>query len=152
MAPNHPPIDIEPPPSHERSALMARVPSHGTRPEMAVRRAAHQLGFRYRLHRRDLPGTPDLVFTRFRTVVFVHGCFWHRHSGCRRATTPKTRRDFWQAKFDANVDRDRRTVVALEAAGWTVAVVWECEALEEQPLKRRLKNLLNGSPGLCPLL
>jgi DNA mismatch endonuclease (patch repair protein) len=140
-------IDAESPPSAERSALMARVSSRDTRPEMAVRRAAHALGLRYRLHRRDLPGTPDLVFARFRTVVFIHGCFWHRHAGCRRATTPKTRRDFWQTKFDANVERDRRTVAALESAGWAVVVIWECEAIDEQPLKLRLQSLLRGSLG-----
>lgn len=124
---------------------MARVAGRDTRPEMAVRRAAHALGFRYRLHRRDLPGTPDLVFTRYRTVIFVHGCFWHRHSGCRKATTPKTRRGFWQAKFDENVERDRRTVAALESAGWAVVVIWECEAIDEQLLKLRLQSLLRGA-------
>jgi DNA mismatch endonuclease (patch repair protein) len=112
---------------------------------MAVRRAAHALGLRYRLHRRDLPGSPDLVFARFGTVVFVHGCFWHRHTGCRRATMPKTRRDFWQAKFDANVKRDRRTVAALESAGWAVVVIWECQAIDEQLLKLRLQSILRGS-------
>lgn len=128
---------------------MARIRGRDTRPEMAVRHFAHALGFRYRLHRRDLPGTPDIVFTRFHTVIFVHGCFWHRHEGCRRATMPKTRRDFWQAKFNANVERDRRNIATLEAAGWTVIVIWECQALSKrQVLNVLLERLRPASPLL----
>jgi DNA mismatch endonuclease (patch repair protein) len=134
-------MEIEPPPTAQRSALMARVRGRDTRPELAVRRAAHAMGFRYRLHRRELPGSPDLVFKRLRTVIFVHGCFWHRHPGCSRTTTPKTRREFWQAKFAANVERDRLAVGALEAAGWRVVVIWECQALAEQLLRASLEQL-----------
>jgi DNA mismatch endonuclease (patch repair protein) len=125
---------------------MARIRGRDTRPEMAVRHFAHALGFRYRLHRRDLPGTPDIVFSRFRTVIFVHGCFWHRHEGCRRATMPKTRRDFWQAKFDANVERDRRNIAMLEAADWTVIVIWECQALSKRHALATFLERLRTAP------
>jgi DNA mismatch endonuclease (patch repair protein) len=85
-----------------------------------------------------------MVLMQRRMVIFVHGCFWHRHSGCRRATTPKTRPEFWQTKFDANVDRDQRSIAALEAAGWTVMVIWECETIDERWLKEHLQSLLRG--------
>lgn len=110
-----------------RSRIMRAVPRSSTKPEMALRRRLHARGLRYVLGRRDLPGSPDLVLPRWRTVVFVHGCFWHRHPGCPRATTPKTRVDYWVPKFTRNVVRDRQVTEALEGAGWRVAVVWECE-------------------------
>jgi DNA mismatch endonuclease (patch repair protein) len=119
----------EPPIEVSRSALMRRVSTKGSKPEMRVRRALHALGFRFRLHRRDLPGSPDIVLPRHRSVIFVHGCFWHRHPGCRQTTTPKTRAAFWQAKFDANQARDARVEEALRRAGWRVHVIWECEAI-----------------------
>jgi DNA mismatch endonuclease (patch repair protein) len=122
----------------KRSALMARVKSKNTKPEMTVRRIAYALGYRYRLHRRDLPGSPDLVFVSQRKAIFVHGCFWHRHEGCRRTTMPKTRAKFWQSKFDANVSRDHKNVVALQSAGWKVLVIWECEATDIVTLRRAL--------------
>ena len=103
-----------------RSRIMARVRSRDTKPEMIVRRIAHGLGFRYRLHRKDLPGCPDLVFPRYRAVTMVHGCFWHRHPGCKYAATPKTRRSYWEAKFQGNVVRDRHNHLALEDLGWRV--------------------------------
>ena len=106
--------------------MMAGIRGKDTRPEMMLRRELHARGFRYRLHDRRLPGAPDLVFRRYNAVCFVHGCFWHRHAGCRYATTPATRTDFWQTKFDANVMRDRRDRDALLDAGWRVATVWEC--------------------------
>lgn len=109
-----------------RSRMMSRIRARDTRPELVVRRAMHARGFRFRLHRKDLPGSPDLVFPRHRVAVFVHGCFWHRHEGCRQAAVPKTRTEFWQAKFAVNVARDRRNEQALLLAGWRVAVVWEC--------------------------
>jgi len=107
---------------------MRRVKREHTEPEMIVRRALHSRGFRYRLHVTDLPGSPDLVFAGRRLVVFVHGCFWHRHRGCVRTTTPKTRIPFWEEKFRTNVERDERTRKVLEQQGWAVCVVWECEA------------------------
>lgn len=106
---------------------MARIGPKNTKPEMLVRRALYRLGFRFRLHRRDLPGRPDIVLPKYRTAIFVHGCFWHRHPGCRRATTPKTRVTFWRQKFEANIKRDRKATEALEQAGWNVLVLWECE-------------------------
>lgn len=124
-----------------RRALMRRVGPKGSRAERRVRRAAHARGLRFRLHRRDLPGSPDLVFPRHRVTVFVHGCFWHRHPGCRRTTTPAVHRDYWAKKFRDNIERDRRKQAALEAAGWRVAVIWECEALNADALERRLDEI-----------
>lgn len=109
-----------------RSAVMSRIRSKNTRPEMEVRRLAHSWGYRFRLHRRDLPGTPDLIFPRLRKAVLVHGCFWHHHSACQNAVMPKTRRDWWQAKLTANAVRDERNIALLRADGWDVLVIWEC--------------------------
>lgn len=125
------------------SERMARVRSKDTAPEMIVRRLAHGMGYRYRLHPKELPGSPDLVFRSRKKVVFVHGCYWHRHSGCRRASTPATRQDYWQAKFDRNVARDARTAAELEAAGWEVLVVWECETKDRDALRDRLDSFLS---------
>lgn len=109
-----------------RSRNMARIRGRDTLPELKVRRALHARGFRYRVHRRDLPGRPDLVFPRYGIAVLVHGCFWHGHD-CRRGTRPASNRDFWDAKLDANVTRDRRAERDLIALGWTVRVIWQCE-------------------------
>lgn len=117
-------IDIVDAPT--RSRMMASIRGKNTRPELELRSALHNLGFRFRLHRKDLPGRPDIVLTRHRVAIFVNGCFWHRHEGCRHATVPATRPEFWSAKFSANVARDRRNEALLEASGWRVAVVWEC--------------------------
>ncbi|HZR76767.1 very short patch repair endonuclease [Bradyrhizobium sp.] len=111
----------------KRSSMMAAVRRQHTKPEINLRRALHKAGLRFRLHRRDLPGTPDLVFSSARVAVFVNGCFWHRHKGCTKSTTPATRTDFWLQKFKKNVTRDQRAKASLEAAGWKVIVVWECE-------------------------
>ena len=127
-----------------RSALMRSVRQRNTTPEQRVRSIAHRLGYRFRLHRRDLPGTPDLVFPALRTCLFVHGCFWHRHPGCKLTTTPKTRVDFWEAKFEANVERDHRKVANLEGQGWRVAVIWECETRDPDKIAKRLHRLLDG--------
>lgn len=109
-----------------RSRMMAGIRGKDTSPELALRRALHALGFRFRLHSRTLPGRPDLVFPKYRAAVFVHGCFWHRHAGCRYATSPSTRPEFWHAKFESNVSRDRKVRSRLVEAGWRVAIVWEC--------------------------
>lgn len=111
----------------ERSERMSRIRSRDTQPELALRRALHGGGLRYRLHGAVLPGRPDIVFPSRNAVVFVHGCFWHRHEGCRIATTPKSNTPFWQAKFDRNVERDVRNSERLIGVGWKVIVVWECE-------------------------
>lgn len=109
-----------------RSRMMAGIRGKNTKPEMALRRALHARGFRYRLHARNVQGRPDLVFPRYRAVVFVHGCFWHRHEGCRYTTSPSTRPEFWLEKFEANVARDISVRAALLESGWRVATVWEC--------------------------
>ena len=114
-------------PPEVRSQIMARVKSKGMKPEMRVRRLLHGLGYRYRLHRKDLPGKPDLVFPSRRKVVFVNGCFWHNHEGCSRVRIPNTNREYWVAKLERNLQRDRRNVSLLEAQGWQVSVVWECQ-------------------------
>lgn len=122
---------------------MAAIRGKDTKPEMLVRRAIHAAGFRYRLHRRDLPGSPDIVLTRLRTVVFVHGCFWHHH-GCAKSVWPKTRAAFWRAKIEANIARDRRVRVFLRQAGWRVEQIWECELKSGGSLKA-LVDRLSGS-------
>jgi DNA mismatch endonuclease, patch repair protein len=106
---------------------MARVRGRDTKPEVTVRRALNAMGKRFRLFRRDLPGRPDIVLPRYRLALFVHGCFWHRHEGCRLSSTPKTRGEFWAEKFATNIARDARSVAELRALGWRVGVIWECE-------------------------
>lgn len=122
-----------------RSRMMSGIRSKDTKPEILVRRYLHGRGFRYRLHVRDLPGSPDLVLPKHRVAILVHGCFWHRHQGCRYATTPANNAEHWRRKFDGNVERDQRKMKALEAAGWRVIVVWECD-LRRTP-KERLAQL-----------
>ncbi len=125
---------------------MSRVRSKDTTVEMRVRRAAHALGLRYRLHRRDLPGTPDLAFPKHGVIIFVHGCFWHRHAGCSKASTPKSRVAFWQRKFDKTVERDRRAVEELEALGWRVETLWECETRDQARLSLRIAGIFTLAP------
>lgn len=129
----------------ERSQLMRRVKRQDTAPEMVVRRIAHRLGLRYRLHRTDLPGSPDIVFGPRRKLIFVHGCFWHRHPGCSRASIPKTRTEFWTAKFDRNVARDAKAERLLRDMGWDVITIWECETRDKPALQRKLTHLILGS-------
>ena len=125
-----------------RSEMMAGIKGRDTAPERAVRRVAHRMGLRFRLHRKDLPGRPDLVFPRHRLAVFVHGCFWHRHEGCRYAYTPKSRVAFWTRKFAGNVARDRRNEDALRDLGWRVLIVWECEARDAEAVGMRLARCI----------
>lgn len=120
---------------------MSAIRGKDTNPEMVVRSALHRAGLRFRLHRRDLPGTPDIVLSKYRAVVMVHGCFWHHH-GCTKSVWPKTRAEFWRKKILANVDRDRRTSYFLRAAGWREFVVWECE-INEQELRRLVRAIRN---------
>lgn len=110
-----------------RSRMMAGITGRNTKPELRLRRLLHAAGFRYRLHAKDLPGRPDIVLPRYKAAIFVHGCFWHRHPGCRFATTPASNTEFWNTKFGANAARDASKEQALVAAGWRVAVIWECE-------------------------
>jgi DNA mismatch endonuclease (patch repair protein) len=111
----------------QRSKVMSKVRSRDTKPEWILRCGLHRLGFRYRLKNSFLPGSPDLVFPKFHAAVFVHGCYWHRHPGCKDASTPKSNVDFWERKFTENVERDRRIIRELENLGWRISVVWECE-------------------------
>lgn len=130
-----------------RSAMMAGIRGKNTTPEVQVRRAAHALGYRFRLHRRDLPGSPDLVFPRLRKVILVHGCYWHRHPGCRFAYTPKSNTAFWERKFEENMERDRRQLLELERLGWDPLVIWECTAYNLDELKRQITLHLGTSGG-----
>ena len=122
---------------------MSRVRGKDTKPEMIVRRLAHALGYRFRLHRRDLPGKPDMVFPARRKIVFVHGCFWHRHD-CRKATEPKSNTEFWVKKFDENVARDMKNLSDLAERGWGALVVWQCETERPRELAERLDEFLGG--------
>lgn len=120
---------------HTRTAKLEYVPDKGARyrPGIAAAFAAASCGLQFRLHAKDLPGKPDIVLPKYRAAIFVHGCFWHRHEGCRNATMPSTRTEFWKSKFDSNVGRDERNQAALKAAGWTVFTVWECELKSDAP-------------------
>ncbi|WP_342635918.1 DNA mismatch endonuclease Vsr [Methylobacterium segetis] len=131
----------------ERSARMALIRSKDTKPELIVRRLAHRLGFRYRLHRKDLPGRPDLTFPARRKVIYVHGCFWHHHSGCKVAHLPASRRDYWSGKFTRNVERDARNLADVMALGWQPLIVWECETRDPARLERVLTEFLGPRHG-----
>lgn len=118
----------------QRSAVMARVLGRNTSPERDVRRALHWLGYRFRLSPQRLPGRPDVVLTKHRIVVFVHGCFWHQHAGCKSAARPESNKEYWNAKLDRNVARDRRNATILRKSGWRVVVIWECRIREARDL------------------
>jgi len=126
-----------------RSAVMARVRAKDTAPELAARRLLHSMGYRYRLHRRDLPGNPDIVFPSRRKVIFVHGCFWHRHARCPNTRMPKSRVAFWRTKFEGNRRRDLRTARTLTALGWRSFTIWECELVGTRVLRGRLRRFLD---------
>lgn len=126
----------------KRSKVMAAVRNRDTSPELQVRRLVHRLGFRFRLYRTDLPGKPDLVFARFRKIVFVHGCFWHQHTRCRRATIPASNREFWERKLSRNCERDAENIERLEALGWKALVIWECELREPAAVTARIRTFL----------
>lgn len=121
---------------------MRRIRKRDTKPELMVRQIAHALGFRFRLYRRDLPGTPDLVFPRLRKIIFVHGCFWHQHAGCRLARLPRSRPEYWLPKLERNVERDQQAEAALKAAGWRVLTLWECELRDPSLLRDRIHRFL----------
>ncbi|MFJ7796729.1 very short patch repair endonuclease [Pseudomonas sp. NPDC096950] len=127
----------------QRRMCMQRIRSKNTKPELIVRSICHRLGYRFRAVRKDLPGTPDIVFSRLRLCIFVHGCFWHRHDRCKYAYIPKSRCDFWNEKFSKNIERDVRAMRDLQALGWKVEVVWECELRDIPVLVLRLKNILH---------
>ncbi|WP_375292549.1 very short patch repair endonuclease [Sphingomonas melonis] len=131
----------------ERSERMSRVRAKDTKPEMIVRRMVHGMGYRYRLHDRRLPGSPDLVFRSRRKVIFVHGCFWHRHPdpSCKLARMPKSRQDFWGPKLEGNRERDERNREELDSEGWRQMVVWECECRHKEQLRNKLREFLEDN-------
>ncbi len=131
----------------QRSKNMSRIKGKNTKPEMIVRSVCHEMGLRYRLHRKDLPGKPDLVFPKYRLCLFVHGCFWHRHPSCKYAYTPKSRLDFWLPKLAKNVDRDINAQRALEVSGWRVSIIWECQTKNTDTLRTEIQKLINPEVG-----
>lgn len=133
--------------SDRRSANMRRIRSRDTKPEKAVRKVLSEARVRYRLHRKDLPGHPDLAISRIHLAVFVHGCFWHRHQGCKRAFTPATREQFWKQKLDANVLRDEKTIERLASLGWQSLIVWECDTKDDGRLQRELESVVQAYRG-----
>lgn len=132
---------------NRRSWNMSRIRGRDTAPERQVRSLLHRQGFRFTLRRKDLPGKPDIVLPRWRTVVFVHGCFWHRHEACKNAVMPKTRTAFWRQKLQGNVLRDESNAHRLEALGWHVITVWECELSDEDRLRERLVRAVEANAG-----
>lgn len=126
---------------------MGKIRSKDTLPEMLVRKLTHGMGYRYRLHIRALPGCPDMVFPARKKVIFVHGCFWHRHPGCANAVMPKTRKEFWREKLTANKLRDKRNLHRLKKAGWSCLVLWECELGNTEELATRICDFLENGQG-----
>ncbi len=126
----------------QRSYVMSRVSSKNTKPEIFIRRSLHRLGYRFRIHVPDLTGRPDVVLPKFRSLIFVNGCFWHRHRGCSKATTPRTNQSFWMDKFERNKRRDRRNYEILRKAGWKVLLVWECELKNEERRQKTMSRLV----------
>lgn len=126
---------------------MGRIKSGDTKPELTVRSILHRMGYRFRLHRKDLPGKPDIVLPKYKTVIFVHGCFWHRHEGCKYAYTPKSRTDFWQKKFQSNVARDQKALSTLAEMGWRVLIIWECEVKKTEFIMERLQIFFREIPS-----
>ena len=125
--------------SDQRSRNMSAIKSKNTKPEITLRKLLHSMGYRFRLHRKDLPGSPDIVLPKYKTVIFVHGCFWHRHENCKYATTPKTRKEFWEKKFRENINRDNLNQANLSLKGWKIIIIWECQ------LKGDIKKLIRES-------
>ena len=129
--------------SEQRSRNMSAIKSKNTKPEITVRKLLHSMGYRFRLHKKDLPGSPDIVLPKYKTVIFVHGCFWHRHENCKYASTPKTRKEFWENKFNSNKKRDQKIQKEIIDLGWKFIIIWECETHNTQPLEEKIKRLLN---------
>ncbi|RZB35059.1 MAG: DNA mismatch endonuclease, patch repair protein [Desulfobacteraceae bacterium Eth-SRB1] len=131
-------------PEH-RSWNMSRIRSGNTKPELLVRSLLHRMGYRFRLHRKDLPGKPDIVLPKYRTVIFVHGCFWHRHEDCKYAYIPKSRREFWDNKFKTNIERDKKVNQKLMNLGWKVNIIWECELSDVKAVEKKLDNFFKNN-------
>lgn len=126
----------------KRSQIMSRVSGRNTKPEIVVRSLLHKLGYRFRLHRKDLPGKPDITLPKHKKIIFVHGCFWHGHMGCSRSERPSTNNEFWREKLDKNIKRDKETVDALKKLGWDVLIIWTCEVKCKNELKSKLLSFL----------
>lgn len=122
--------------------MMSRIRGKDTGPEKKVRSLLHRMGYRFRLHPKNLPGKPDIVLPKYRTVIFVHGCFWHRHRGCKYAYTPKSRKEFWQKKFQENIERDKRENKALKSLRWKVIIVWACELEIPASLTKKFRRMI----------
>lgn len=127
----------------KRSANMSRIHSKDMKPEMIVRRLIFAMGYRYRLHARDLPGKPDIIFRKNKKIIMVHGCFWHQHPSCREGHIPKTRQDYWIPKLQGNVLRDKENIEALTALGWDILIIWECETNDIPQLRDKLQQFLS---------
>jgi DNA mismatch endonuclease (patch repair protein) len=125
-----------------RSKMMANIKGKNTKPEIAIRSLLHQQGFRFRLHDKTLPGTPDLVLKQYKAIIFVHGCYWHRHEQCKRSSTPKQNQAFWLKKFDANLHRDGQVYCALKKLEWRTAIIWECAIRDKNNLPYHIKTLI----------
>ena len=128
--------------SEQRSRNMSAIKSKNTKPEIKVRKVLHSMGYRFRLHSKDLPGSPDIVLPKYKTAIFVHGCFWHRHENCKYASTPKTRKEFWKKKFQSNIKRDLEIQDKIKNIGWQSVVIWECE-IKNEKIKDKLLEIKN---------
>ena len=129
--------------SEQRSRNMSAIKSKNTKPEIAVRKLLHSMGYRFRLHRKDLPGSPDIVLPKYKTVIFVHGCFWHRHENCKYASTPKTRKEFWNKKFKENIKRDSEIQDKIKNLNWRSVVIWECETKNIENLRDKIIDVFS---------
>jgi DNA mismatch endonuclease (patch repair protein) len=129
----------------QRSRMMSRVKGKDTSPEKKVRSTIHQMGYRFRLHRKDLPGKPDIVLPRHGKIIFVHGCFWHGHEGCKRSKRPSSNTEFWNKKLSRNKERDKQNLESLRRSGWDVLVVWECQVKDREQLRAILERFLVGN-------
>ena len=127
---------------NKRSEVMSRIRSKNTKPELFVRSLLFRMGYRFRLHRRDLPGSPDIVLPKYKSVIFVHGCFWHVHAGCKASTIPKTDRAKWERKLIGNAERDKKKIIELKKQGWKIFIVWECQLNDEYELKKQIDKFL----------
>ena len=129
--------------SEQRSRNMSAIKSKNTKPEIKVRKVLHSMGYRFRLHSKDLPGSPDIVLPKYKTVIFVHGCFWHRHENCKYASTPKTRKDFWNKKFKENIKRDSEIQDKIKNLDWRSVVIWECETKNIENLRDKIIDVFS---------
>lgn len=126
----------------QRSECMSKIRHKDTRPELVARKALTELGYRYRLHRKDLPGSPDIVMPRLKKIIFINGCFWHQHKGCKRSSMPKSNKDYWKPKLEKNIERQKKDVRLLKKDGWSIIVLWECETNNKDKMMKKLEKQL----------